>query len=113
MGRRAYRHRPETRAGTSGSGLAAAALLALGEVDDQRDPVEPVALPQAVLDEVRVVARDPLARVDLDREARRSDADLCPVEELEAVPLLGRRLADLHDVAEELVELRRRDPVTA
>src|SRR3954451_12001639 len=84
------------------SGLAAPALLALGEVDDQWDAVEPVALAQPVLDEVGVVARDAAAGVDLDRDARRPRADLRAVEQLEPVALLGRRLADLDHVAEEL-----------
>src|SRR5215210_8582587 len=56
------------------------ALLALLEVDHDRDPLERVALAEAVLDEVGVVARQPLARVDLDREARWPDADLGDVE---------------------------------
>src|SRR5689334_8375986 len=42
------------------------ALLALVEVDDDRNALERVALAQPVLDEVRVVARDARAAVDLD-----------------------------------------------
>src|SRR5215213_10288568 len=38
-------------------GLGPLPLLALVEVDDDRDPLERVALAQAVLDEIRVVAR--------------------------------------------------------
>src|SRR5215211_2642065 len=52
--------------------LAAVALLALVEVDDDGDAFERVALAQPVLDEVGVLARDPRAAVDLDREARRA-----------------------------------------
>src|SRR6476659_2867606 len=87
--------------GTGTAGIAsplAAPLLALDEVDDQRDPLHPIALAQAVLDEVGVVARDALARVDLDREARRALARLRHVDQLEAVVLLGGRLADLLDL---------------
>src|SRR3954471_18715773 len=91
--------------------LVSRAALALDEVDDHRDALEAVALAQAVFDEVRVVPGDALARVDLDREARGILADLGDVEHLQAVALLGRRLALLHDVGEEAVELRRRDAV--
>src|SRR5580765_6534432 len=41
------------------------------EVDYQRHPGQPVALAELVLEEVRVVALDEPAVVDLDREARR------------------------------------------
>ena len=41
------------------------------EVDDQRNALEPVALAQPVLEEVRVVARDQPPVVHLDREPRR------------------------------------------
>src|SRR3954471_8183615 len=95
---------PRLPAPAPGSLVGAAPLLALGEVDDQRDAVEPVALAEAVLDEVRVVARDAVARVDLDRDAWRPRPDLGAVDELEPVALLGGRLADLHHVTEELVE---------
>src|ERR1044072_7447407 len=90
--------------------VLAATGLALHEVDDQRDAVHAEAGAQAVLDVVRVVARDALARVDLDREARRALADLRGVEQLQAVALLGGRLACLDDLADEAVELGRRDP---
>src|SRR5215216_2697996 len=93
------------------SRLSALALLALVEVDDHRDPLERVALAQAVLDEVRIVARDPGAAVDLDRKARRADADLRHVEHLEPVALLGGRLARGGDLGEEAVELGRRHAV--
>src|SRR5256885_1891478 len=68
-----------------------ATLTALHEVDDQRQAVEPVARAQPALEEVGVVARDPLARVDLDDEARRVGADLGHVQQLEAVGLFCRR----------------------
>ena len=50
--------RPPARPGGGRLRALAAALLALDEVDDQRDAVHAVALAQAVLDEVGVVARD-------------------------------------------------------
>src|SRR4051812_6483562 len=81
--------------------LVSRAALALDEVDDHGDALEAVALAQAVFDEVRVVAGDALARIDLDREPRRVLADLGDVEHLQAVALLGRRLALLDDVGEE------------
>src|SRR5215207_6338832 len=87
----------------------AATLLALDEVDDQRNSLQPIALTHAILDEVGVVARDALTRVDLDREARRTLPRLRHVDQLEAVVLLRRRLADLLDLGEEAVELRGRD----
>src|SRR5919202_3550332 len=57
-------------------------LLALVEVDDDGDALERVAVAQAVLDEVRVVAGDARAAVDLDGEARRGGAGLGPLEQL-------------------------------
>src|SRR4051794_41852894 len=78
----------------------ATTLTALHEVDDERHPVEGVAGPQPVLEEVGVLARDPLARVDLDGEARRVGLDLRDIEQLQAVALLGRRLAGPPDLAE-------------
>src|SRR5215218_2085532 len=90
--------------------VLAAAGLALVEVDDQRDAVHAEPGPHPVLDVVRVVARYALAAVDLDREARRALADLRGVEQLQPVALLGRRLARLDRLAEEAVELGRRDP---
>src|SRR5437773_1016996 len=79
----------------------ATTLTALHEVDDERDPVEPVARAQPVLEEVGVVARHALALVDLDGEARRVGADLGHVEQLQPVALARRRLAGLDDLAEE------------
>src|ERR1044072_7985537 len=75
-----------------GGGLSvlAAAGLALDERDDARQPVPTDPGAQAVLDVVGVVARDALARVDLDREARRALADLRGVEQLQGGALLGR-----------------------
>src|SRR4051812_6606316 len=89
----------------------ATAGCALVEVDDQRDAVHAEARAQAILDEVGVVARHPLARVHLDREARRALADLGGVQELEPVALLGRWLARLDGLADEAVQLGRRDAV--
>src|SRR5215208_4489603 len=89
----------------------AGTLLSLDEVDDQRDALEAVALAQAVLDEVRVLARQLRPVVDVDLEARRRRADLRHVEHLQPVPLLGGRLALGRDLGEEAVELRGRDPV--
>src|SRR4051812_24098289 len=87
------------------SRLAALSLLALVEVDDDRDALERIALAEPVLDEVRVVARDARAAVDLDREPRRAGADLGHVEHLQSVTLLGRGRARGGDLAEEAVEL--------
>ena len=89
---------------------AAAFGSALDHVDHQRHAVEAVAVAHAVLQVVGVVARHARARVDLDRKARRARPDLGHVEELEAVAPLGRRLARLHGLAEEAVELGRGDP---
>src|SRR4051794_10411192 len=91
--------------------LAVTTLLALLEVDDQRHAVHVEPLAQPVLDEVGVVARHPVAAVDLDREARRARLVLGHVEQPQPRALLGRRLALLDDLAEEAVELRRRDPL--
>src|SRR4051794_35575775 len=90
---------------------AALALLALVEVDDDRDALECVALAQAVLHEVGVLARDAGAAVDLDREARRADADLRHVEHLQPVALFGGRLARGGHLGQEAVQLGRRDAV--
>src|SRR3954452_596848 len=87
--------------------LAPLALLALVEVDDDRNALKRVALAEPVLDEVGVVARHARAAVDLDREARRPDPDLGHVEHLQPVALLGRCLAGRRDVGEEAVELGR------
>ena len=81
------RRRPQARRRPSGARRPDAALV---EVDDQRHAVHAVARAQPVLDEVGVVARDAVARVDLDREARRARADLGHVEQPQAVALLGR-----------------------
>src|SRR3954452_23899853 len=92
-------------------GRGAAAGTPLVEVDDERHAVHAEAGAQPVLEEVGVVAGDALARVDLHREPRRGDADLRHVQHLQAVALLGRRLALLGELGEEAVELRRRDAV--
>src|SRR4051794_35352998 len=65
----------------------AATALALGEVDDEGDAVEPVAVPEAVFDEVGVVTGDPGAAVDLDGEPRWLYPDLGHVEHLQPVAL--------------------------
>src|SRR3954449_13233062 len=44
-------------------------VTSLDKIDDHRDPFEPVALAQPVLDEIGIVAGHALARVDLDGEA--------------------------------------------
>src|SRR3954463_14498823 len=92
-------------------GRRAASGPPLVEVDHERDAVHPEPRAQAVLEEVRVVAGDPLARVDLHREARRRGPDLRHVEQLQAVALPGRRLTLLDELGQEAVELRRRDAV--
>ena len=93
---------------------ARAALAALDEVDDQRHAVHPVAGPQPVLDEVRVVAGHARARVDLDRKARRALADLGHVDQFQAMPAgaaarADRRLASLDGLGQEAVQLGRGD----
>src|SRR3954462_9262643 len=104
--------KPATASATSARAASAlrrpATLTALHEVDDERHAVQAVARAQAVLQEVRVVAGDAPARVDLDGEPRRVGADLRHVQQLEAVALLGRRLAGLDELAEEAVEVGRR-----
>src|SRR3954451_23250062 len=60
----------ERRAAARQSRGRGSPLPALVEVDDERNALEAVALPQPVLEEVRVVAGDPRARVHLDGEAR-------------------------------------------
>src|SRR3982751_2944759 len=64
-------------------------VTTFGEVDDHRNPLEGIAFAQPVLDEVGVIAGQPLPRVDRDREARRPCADLRHVEHLQPVALLG------------------------
>src|SRR4051812_31189324 len=103
-------HSPGPATGTLGC-RGAPAGAALVEVDDERHAVHPEPRAQAVLQEVGVVARDALARVDLHREARRRGADLRHVEQLQAVALLRGRLALLHELGQEAVEPRRRDAV--
>src|SRR5437868_15174069 len=104
--------KPMIASATSGSAARAlrrpATLTTLHEVDDERHAVEAVARAQPVLEEVGVVARDPAAAVDLHGEARRVGLELGHVEQLEAVALLGRRLAGLHELGDEAVEVRRR-----
>src|SRR3954449_12267387 len=103
-------HSPGPATGTLG-GRGAPAGAALVEVDDERHAVHPEPRAQAVLQEVGVVARDALARVDLHREPRRRGPDLRHVEQLQAVALLRRRLALLDELGQEAVEPRRRDAI--
>src|SRR6185312_13479095 len=112
LGRRLRVARDPARPATGPfGGRRAAARAALVEVDDERDAVHPEAGPQAVLEEVRVVARHPRARVHLHREARRRGPDLRHVQELQAMALLRRRLALLDELGDEAVELGGRDAV--
>src|SRR5262249_41760460 len=92
---------PRPSAGRSATFRTAAATL--GEVDDHRHALQPVALAQTVLDVVSVVASQALAGVDLDREPRRPDADLRHVEHLQPVALLGRRLPGGGHVGQEAI----------
>ena len=85
--------------------------LALGEVDDEGDAVEPVPFPEAVLDEVGVITGEARSAVDLDGEPGWLYPDLGHVEHLQPVSLLRRRLPGLRDVAQEPVQLRGRNPV--
>src|ERR1700740_2210656 len=96
--------------GEGGDLFVAPALAALDKIDDQRDAFHAVACAQAVLDEVRVVARHPRARVDLDRKARRALTDLGHVDQLQtmltgAAPSADRRLARLHRFGQEAIQL--------
>src|SRR5215210_2373277 len=85
--------------------------LALGEVDDERDAVEPVPFPEAVLDEVGVITGEARSAVDLDREPGWLYPDLGHVEHLQPVPLLGRGLPRLRHVGQKPVQLRGGNPV--
>src|SRR5204863_3129687 len=80
------------------------------EVDRHRDALELVALAQLVLDPVAVVARHEAGIVDRDAEARRARSDLRAVEKVQPLAALRRRLARLAQLAEEAVQLGRRDP---
>src|SRR5947208_3329338 len=61
-----------------------AALGSLDEVDDQRHPVEAVALPQPVLEEVGVIAGQLRPGIDLDREPGRPHPRLGHEQQLQA-----------------------------
>src|SRR3954468_22432844 len=87
------------------------AITALDEVDDEGDALEVPAGAEAVLEEVGVVAGEAVAGVALHGDPRRPAADLGHVEELQAVAPPGRGLADLGQLAQEAVELRRGDAV--
>src|SRR4051794_21416369 len=84
----------------------------LGDViDHQRDPLEGVGVPQAILEVEGPVAGDKPAIVHLDREARRAAADLRAVVEAQAPAVALRRRAISHDGGDQLVELGRRYPL--
>src|SRR3954464_13513279 len=68
--------RGEFGSGNLSASFFAVTLLAAVVVDDQRDALEPVPLPEPILDEEAVVAREPGAVVHLDREAWRADVVL-------------------------------------
>src|SRR5690242_1137014 len=91
--------------------LVGAPPLPFGEVDDQRDALEPVAVPESVLDEVCVVTGEAGSAVDLNGEARWQYPDLGHVEHLQPVTLLGRRLPGCRNVGQKAVQLRGGNPV--
>src|SRR4051794_10152388 len=101
--------RGEFGSGNLSASFFAVTLLAAVVVDDQRDALEPVPLPEPILDEEAVVAREPGAVVHLDREAWRADVVLGHVDQLQALAAHVRRLAGGLDVGDEAVELGRRD----
>src|SRR5205085_9722596 len=76
----------------------------------ERHALEPVPLPEAVLEEEPVVTRQASTVGDLEAEARRCRRELGHVEELQpAAPDCGG-LARRLDLREEAVELRRSYP---
>ena len=79
------------------------------EVDRHRHALELEALAQLVLDPVGVVAGDEARVVDGEAEARRPRGDLRAVEQVQALAAARRRLARLVQLAEEAVQLGRRD----
>src|SRR4051794_5003281 len=93
------------------SGIAGLSPIAptLDEVDHQRHALEAVAIAQAVLDEVGIVAGQAVAGVDRDGKAWRPRSHLCGVEHLEPVAVSRRRLAGRLDLGQEAVELGRGD----
>src|SRR3954454_1020640 len=98
--------RGEFGSGNLSASFFAVALLAAVVVDDQRDALEPVPLPQPVLEEEAVVARQARAVVHLDREARRAHVVLRHVDQLQALAAHVRWRSRRLDVADEAVELR-------
>src|SRR3954471_5963676 len=102
---------PERRETGSGKGIGgrlAPFLLATVVVDHERNALEAVALPEAILEEEAVVARQQAAVRHLDREARRAGLELRHVEEPEPLAPDGCRLPRRLDVRYEAVQLRRR-----
>jgi uncharacterized membrane protein len=102
----------ETRFGSehqnrSSAGAAAARL----EVDHQRHALQAVAVAQAVLEEVGVVARHLAAVVDLHGESRRARLELGHVVHAQPLAAHCRRLALALEVAQEAVQLGRGDPL--
>src|SRR4029079_10744948 len=83
---------------------------ALNEVDRDRHAGEVKPFAQLVLDPVGVVARDEARVVDVDPDPRRPGRDLGAVEQVEPLPLRGRRLPRLAQLRQGVVERRRRDP---
>ena len=68
-------------------------------------------LAELVLDPVAVVAGDQAGVVDEEAEARRAHGRLGAVEEVQPLPVSRRGLADLPQLAEEAIQLARRDRV--
>src|SRR5256885_2819531 len=88
---------PTTRKRISGS---------FHEVDRDRHAVEAEALAEPVLHPVAVVARDEAGIVDGEAEARRANADLCAVEQVEpAAAWPARRLPGCPQLGERAVQL--------
>ena len=84
---------------------------ACAEVDRHRHALELEPLAQLVLDPVGVVARDEARVVDGEAEARRARRRPARRRAGSGAVALGRRLARLPQLAEEAVQLRRRDAV--
>ena len=84
----------------------------LHEVDRHGHALELEPLAELVLDPVAVVARDQAGVVDEEAEAGRAHGGLGAVEEVQALSVSGRRLADLPQLAEEAVQLAGRDRAT-
>src|SRR5436190_829876 len=78
-------------------------LRARLEVDYERYPGQPVPVAELVLEEVRVIALDEPAVVDLDREAGWARLELGHVVHAQPLAPDGRRLTGALQVAEEAV----------